>query len=301
MILIAGPTASGKSQLGIEIARQCKGVVINADSMQVYNVLHLLTARPDKDERAGVPHYLYGFVNPSETFSTGHWLEAVRVLLQRPELKAKTCVFVGGTGLYFRALLGGLARVPPVEPAIREKWLLFLKEKGIGPLYQCLAEKDSVMAQRLLPGDGQRILRALEVWEATGRSLAEWQRMGNEPLVDAIRTRRLVLMPERDHLAARINARFDTMVEKGALEEARQLRAMHLDPALPAMKAIGVREFSAFLDGATSLEAAIEGAKAETRRYAKRQMTWLRHQLDESWQQFSSVQEALHAFSPDTK
>lgn len=269
--------------------------------MQVYDILHLLTARPDKDEMAGVPHYLYGFVNPCETFSTGRWLESVQALLQRAELKDKTCVFVGGTGLYFRALLGGLARVPPVEPAIREKWRLFLRENGIGPLYKCLAEKDPVMAQRLSPGDGQRILRALEVWEATGRSLAEWQRMGSEPLVDAIRARRLVLMPERDHLAARINARFDTMVEKGALEEVRQLRAMHLDPALPAMKAIGVREFSAFLDGETSLEAAIERAKAETRRYAKRQMTWLRHQLDESWQQFSSAQEALYAFSSDTK
>lgn len=275
--------------------------MINADSMQVYDALHLLTARPDKDERAGVPHYLYGFVNPGETFSTGRWLEAVQALLQRPELKAKTCVFVGGTGLYFRALLGGLARVPPVEPAIREKWRLFLQEKGIVPLYKCLAEKDPVMAQRLSPGDGQRILRALEVYEATGRSLAEWQRMGSEPLVDAIRTRRLVLMPERDHLAARINARFDTMVEKGVLEEVRQLRAMHLDSALPVMKAIGFREFSAFLDGETSLETAIERAKAETRRYAKRQMTWLRHQLDESWQQFSSGQEALCAFSADTK
>jgi len=301
VILIAGPTASGKSQLGIDIARQCHGVVINADSMQVYDVLHLLTARPDKNEMGGVPHYLYGFVNPGEAFSTGHWLEAVRELLQHPELKGRTCIFVGGTGLYFRALLGGLARIPPVDAAIREKWRLFLQEKGIEPLYEILSEKDPVLAGRLSPNDGQRILRGLEVLEATGRSIAEWQQQRGEPLVDAMRTRKLVLDLEREELAVRISARFDKMVEKGALEEVRQLQAMHLAPALPAMKAIGVRKFSACLDGETSLETAIEKAKAETRRYARRQMTWLRHQLDAGWQRFSSAQEALRLFSYDVK
>lgn len=299
MVLIAGPTANGKSRLGVEIARRCNGVVINADSMQVYDVLHLLTARPDADDMTGVSHYLYGFVNPAETFSTGRWLEAVCELLQRPELKGKTCVLVGGTGLYFRALLGGLARMPPVDAAVREKWRLFLQERGTEPLYACLMEQDPVMAQRLSPNDRQRILRALEMLETTGRSIAEWQRQNEEPLVDGARARKLVLMPKRENLAMRINARFDKMVERGALEEVRKLRAMHLDPALPAMKAIGVREFSACLDGETGLEAAVEKAKTETHRYARRQITWLRHQLEGDWQCFPSVQEALRSFFHD--
>ncbi|RCL03247.1 MAG: tRNA dimethylallyltransferase [Candidatus Tokpelaia sp. JSC189] len=280
----------------MEIARQRNGVVINADSMQVYDILHILTAQPDKDEMAGIPHYLYGFVKPGEVFSAGHWLEAVRKLLQSHELKRRTCIFVGGTGLYFRALLGGLASIPSIEMEIRKKWRQFLQEKGIVPLYEYLAEKDPLMAQRLSPADGQRILRALEVWEATGRSLAEWQRMNAESFVDAVHACRVLLMPERRDLATRISIRFDTMIEKGALEEVRKLQAMRLDPAMPVMKAIGVREFSAYLDGKISLQAAIEKIKAETRRYAKRQMTWLRHQFDETWQHFPGAQEALHVF-----
>ncbi|RCL00320.1 MAG: tRNA dimethylallyltransferase [Candidatus Tokpelaia sp. JSC085] len=297
IILITGPTASGKSRLGIDIARQCHGVVINADSMQIYEVLHLLTGQPNENERASIPHFLYAFVKPNVAFSTGHWLAAVRRLLQNPEIIGRTCVFVGGTGLYFRSLLGGLAKIPPIDTATHEKWRLFLQQNGIKSLYTILSERDPVLAQRLSPNDGQRMLRALEVLDSTGSSIAQWQQERREPLVDIMCTRRLVLAPERYKLMAYINARFDKIIEKGALEEVKQLRAMQLDPALPIMKAIGVRELSTYLDGHITLESAIEKAKIATRRYAKRQMTWLRHQLDADWQHFSSIDTALQSFA----
>lgn len=292
MVLIAGPTASGKSQLAVDMARQCNGVVINADSMQVYDGLPLLSAQPDRQDRAGIAHYLYGFVSPDQAFSTGRWLDSVQQLLQDPAIADKTWIFVGGTGLYFRALLGGLAQMPPIDAAIRDKWRQFLLHNGVQALYACLTQKDAGVAARLSANDGQRILRALEVIDMTGRSIADWQKQGGKALVNPSRAKKIVLMPDRAHLAARINERFDTMVAEGALAEVRHLRAMQLDPALPVMKAIGVREFAAYLDGQISLETAIEKAKAETRRYAKRQLTWLRHQLDSSWQTFVSAKEA---------
>lgn len=299
MILIAGPTASGKSQLGVNIARQCHGVVINADSMQVYDVLHFLSARPYADQMAGIAHFLYGFVSPAEAFSTGRWLEAVRDVLHRADVAGRTCVFVGGTGLYFRALLGGLAAMPPVEAAVRQKWRRFLQDKGAGALYERLQCHDPVMAQRLCAADGQRMIRAFEVLETSGRSLAEWQQQRGVALIDPRRVRKLVLTPQRDVLAARINARFDRMIAKGAVEEVRQLRALRLDPALPVMKAIGVRQLSACLDGAMTLESAIEQAKTETRRYAKRQMTWQRHQFAADWRRFSSAEAAQRSFQQE--
>ncbi|RCL02728.1 MAG: tRNA dimethylallyltransferase [Candidatus Tokpelaia sp. JSC188] len=299
--MIAGPTASGKSQLGIEIARKCNGVVINVDSMQVYDVLHLLTAQPNKDDMAGIPHYLYGFAKPGEIFSAGKWLKAVQKLLQSQKLKGKTCIFVGGTGLYLHALLGRLANIPSIKTEIREKWRQFLKEKGIKPLYEYLVEKDPAMAQRLSPTDGQRILRALEVWEGTGRSLIEWQCINDKPSVDIIRAHKHVLMPQKENLAVRINTRFDMMIEKGVVEEVRKLRAMNLDPEIPVMKAIGVKEFSTYLDGKISLKTAIEKAKTRTRRYAKQQRTWFRHQFDKTWQCFPDAEKSLQAFLRDMK
>jgi len=295
--LIAGPTASGKSQLAVEIAQGNGGVVINADSMQVYETLHLLTARPDAAEMAGVPHYLYGFVSPAQSFSTGLWLQAVVDVLSRPEVANRPWVFVGGTGLYSRALLGGLSRIPPVPPAIREKWRTQLLEDGAEALHRVLAEQDPVMAARLKRADGQRIVRALEVYEATGQSLAQWQEQQGCPLIDTDIARKVLLLPERAVLVERINRRFDKMVEYGALEEVKALRAMRLGTDLPVMKAIGVREFGAYLDGEMTMPQAIEKAKIETRRYAKRQVTWFRHQLGDDWRRFTTAEAAYTAFS----
>lgn len=294
--MIAGPTASGKSRLAVDIARNNGGVVINADSMQIYDMLHLLTARPETQEMAGVPHYLYGFVSPAQSFSTGLWLQAVADVLARPEVADKPWVFVGGTGLYFRALLGGLSRIPPIPPAVREKWRFRLLEDGAEALHVILTEQDPAMAARLMPADGQRIVRALEVLEATGQSLAQWQEQQGRPLIGADVARKIILLPERSVLVERINRRFDKMIEHGALEEVKALHAMQLAPDLPAMKAIGVRELSAYLDGALTKAEAIEKAKIETRRYAKRQVTWFRHQLGDDWQRFTTAEEAYAAF-----
>ncbi|AQS41969.1 MAG: tRNA dimethylallyltransferase [Candidatus Tokpelaia hoelldobleri] len=295
--LIAGPTASGKSQLAVDIAQGNGGVVINADSMQVYDTLHVLTARPDEKEMAGVPHYLYGFVSPARSFSTGLWLQAVADVLLLPEVASRPWVFVGGTGLYFRTLLGGLSRIPPVPPAVREKWRLRLLEEGAEALHMVLTGQDPAMAARLMPADGQRIVRALEILEATGQSLAQWQEQQGKPLIDTAVAKKIILLPDRAVLVERINRRFDKMVEHGALEEVKALRRLKLASDLPVMKAIGVRELGACLDGVLTQQQAIEKAKIETRRYAKRQATWFRHQLSADWQRFTAAEAAFAAFS----
>jgi len=284
-ILIAGPTASGKSAMALDLAERHDGVVVNADSMQVYSVLDLLTARPGPAELARAPHELYGHVHPSRAYSTGAWLRDVERLFRSGVWSGKTPIFVGGTGLYFRALAEGLSEMPDIPPEIRGRWRHELAEGGPERLHSLLSERDSEAARMIRPSDGQRIVRALEVLEASGRSIVTWQAHRGKPLVNRATARFLQIHPRRDELVRRIDARFDRMIEAGVLEEVRALAALKLDPALPAMKAIGFRELQAALEGRMDMAEAIERAKIATRQYAKRQTTWFRHQLGSEWKQ----------------
>ncbi|WP_079212057.1 tRNA (adenosine(37)-N6)-dimethylallyltransferase MiaA [Brucella pituitosa] len=292
-ILIAGPTASGKSALALHMAKKTGGFIVNTDSMQVYDVLDLLSARPQSDELREAEHFLYGHVAPSVSYSTGKWFADVEALLSRADLRTRTPIFVGGTGLYFRALLGGLSQMPEVPADVREHWRNRMSEEGAEALHSALTELDPEIAATLRPTDSQRIVRALEVFEGTGKSLLHWQKNTGTALVDDASATKIVLLPDRKWLGERIAQRFNLMWDHGALDEVRALNALHLDPALPAMKAIGVREISAFFAGEMTREDAIERSIIATRQYAKRQSTWFRNQLDESWKVFSSGENAL--------
>lgn len=278
-VLIAGPTASGKSAVALALAQAHNGVVINADSMQVYGDLRLITARPSVEEEAQAEHVLYGHVDAAENYSVGRWCIDAKAALEAAEATGRLAVVVGGTGLYFKMLLSGLAAVPPIPADIRADVRGRLADTGVAPLYAELWQRDPVTAARLMPGDRSRISRALEVVLATGRSLTDWHRDGMPPVLDTDRAVKLFLTPERMALVERIEARFDVMLEQGALDEVRALKARGLDPTLPAMKAHGVPWLIRHLDGEMTLEEAAAMAKQDTRRYAKRQTTWFRNQM----------------------
>jgi tRNA dimethylallyltransferase len=290
-ILIAGPTASGKSALALGLAERKGGVIVNTDSMQGYSVLDVLTARPSAAELTRVPHFLYGHVHPSTAYSTGAWLSDVTKLIDDGALSGRPddtfferpVIFVGGTGLYFRALAEGISEMPDIPQSIRDRWRYELKEQGAAKLHRILLREDSAVGMLLKPTDGQRIVRALEVLDASDRSILEWQATRGRPLIDRNSARFLVIEPDRAALVERIEARFDGMLEKGALDEVRRLSALGLGPELPAMKAIGVRELQAAMAGDMSFPEAIERAKIATRQYAKRQATWFRHQSGPEW------------------
>jgi tRNA dimethylallyltransferase len=278
-VLIAGPTASGKSALALELAQKTGGVIINADSMQVYRDLRVITARPTPEEEAKVPHRLYGHVDAAVNFSAGHWVADAAAALAEVRAQNRLPIFVGGSGLYFKALTRGLSAVPPIPPAIREGVRARLERDGVDALHAELAQRDPDTAKRVKPRDRTRIARALEVVEATGRSLTDWHREGLPPLLPSGAFSALFLAPDRDRLYARIDARFDAMLKAGALEEVAALAARHLDPLLPAMKAHGVPALIRHLGGEFTHEEAAETGRANTRQYAKRQFTWFRHQL----------------------
>ncbi len=283
-ILIAGPTASGKSALALALAQEFGGVIVNADSMQVYRDLHIITARPTAEEEARLPHRLYGHVDAAENYSVGRWCADVGEALREIGAQGRTPILVGGTGLYFTALTRGLAAVPPIPGNIREQVRGRLQNEGVGPLYAELLERDPQTAHRLIPNDRSRISRALEVILATGRSLSDWHREGMPALVDPARAAKVFLTCEREDLVRRIGLRFAHMLEAGALDEVRTLASRHLNTSLPAMKAHGVPWLIRHLDGELSLEEAAAGAVMDTRRYAKRQLTWFRNQLpDWKW------------------
>jgi tRNA dimethylallyltransferase len=293
-ILIAGPTASGKSGAGLELATSFGGTIINADSMQLYRELRLLTARPSEADEARVPHRLYGTVSAADAYSVGRWLGDVARAMAEAQREGRLPILVGGTGLYFKALTEGLAPVPDIPAEIRSHWRERSAELGRDALHAELAARDPAMAARLGPADPQRIVRALEVIDATGVSLAEWQGGNATPLLAPDDALRLVIAPEREPLYAAIDARFNRMIEQGALDEVRALLGLELDPGLPAMRAHGVRELAAYLSGALTSEEAVAKAKTESRRYAKRQMTWLRRFMAD-WDWYPDAHTAVEA------
>lgn len=286
-ILIAGPTASGKSALALALAEERGGAVINADSMQVYRELSVLTARPSPADEARAPHLLYGHVPGREAYSAARFMSEAARAITDVRQRGLMPIVVGGTGLYFKALLEGLSPIPQIPDEIRGFWRREADRVGAAELHATLAARDPVMAARLRPTDPQRVVRALEVLEATGRSLAEWQAVPGTPVLAAEHCERLVVLPDRDALCRRCDQRFDAMMEHGALEEVAALRDLNLDPDLPVMRALGVKPLLAHLAGALSRDEALEQSKVETRQYAKRQVTWLRGNMI-AWNQIST-------------
>jgi tRNA dimethylallyltransferase len=292
-ILITGPTASGKSALAVKLAQRHGGVVINADSMQVYDTLKVLTARPDEADMEGIEHFLSGHVPAGQPYSTGAWLREAEALVMRLRGEGRLPVFVGGTGLYFKALTGGLSDMPAIPAAIRTRLRERLKEVGPEALHAQLAARDPETAAQLRPSDGQRIVRALEVIEATGKPIRLYQQAHGPVVVDPSRAQKIVVLPERTLLHSRIDRRFEAMLAGGAVEEVRALLALKLSPDMPVMKAIGVQQIAAMLRGEMSEAEVIASGSAATRQYAKRQMTWFRNQLDESWQRIETPNELV--------
>jgi tRNA dimethylallyltransferase len=302
-ILIAGPTASGKSALALAIAEETGGVIINADAMQVYRDLRITTARPTPEEEARAPHSLYGHVDAAVNYSVGWYLRDAAPALAEARRPGRVPIFVGGTGLYFKALTQGLSAVPPIPADIRDAVRAKLAAQGPAALHAELTQRDPEGAVRLSPRDRVRIARALEVLEATGRPLVDWQRDGMRPLLAGEQVVKLFLAPDRAALYGRIEERFERMLAEGALDEVRALAERNLDPLMPAMKAHGVPWLIKHLRGEISLAEAAERAKQDTRHYAKRQFTWFRHQLAD-WPQVApeqalqSLREALHRTEP---
>ena len=276
--LIAGPTASGKSALALRLAEAAGAEIVNADSMQLYRDLRLLTARPAPEEEALAPHHLFGTVDAADGWSVGRWLRAATQTLAEIEARGRAAIMVGGTGLYFRALTQGLAEIPAVPAAVRHSAEADYERRGEAAFRARLAEVDPAAARRIAPGDRQRLVRAWEVYAAHGIPLSELQQTGAPALAPG-RWTALALEPPRETLYARCDSRLGIMLRDGALAEVAALLARGLDPALPVMKAVGVREFAAHLRGEVTLAEALAAAQRETRRYAKRQLTWMRGQM----------------------
>jgi tRNA dimethylallyltransferase len=279
LVLIAGPTASGKSGLALALAERLGGTVINADSMQVYRELHLLTARPNPDDEARAPHVLYGHVSGREAYSAGRYAAEAADAIAAAQAAGRVPIIAGGTGLYFKALLEGLSPIPAADPQVRAFWRAEAARRPAPELHALLRLRDPEMAARLMPTDPQRMVRALEILDSTGRSLADWQREPARPVLAEAETERLLLLPPRENHGALIDARFDAMLAAGALDEVRRLLALGLSAELPIMRALGVAPLAAHLAGALSLDAAVAAAKSDTRKYAKRQLTWLRRNM----------------------
>jgi tRNA dimethylallyltransferase len=278
-LLIAGPTTSGKSHLALRVAERLGGAIVNADSMQVYRDLRILTARPDVVDEARAPHVLFGDIDGAVNYSVGRYIEDMAPVLAQLRNENVLPIFVGGTGLYFKALTQGLSDMPRVSEQVRAEWRGRADNMPVAALHAELAVRDPIMASRLRPTDPQRILRALEVFTETGQSLAFFQSAKSKPLLDIETCAAIFLAPDRIALKAAIDRRFDTMMESGALDEVVALRRRGLDPTLPVMRALGVPQLIEYIEGYADLETAIENAKRDTRAYAKRQFTFARNQL----------------------
>ena len=284
MALIAGPTASGKSALAVALANSLiqtgsDAIVVNADASQVYADLAILSARPTDDEMAGVPHCLFGHVDASQAHNAARWADEARAVIAAAHRGGAIPILVGGTGLYLRTLLQGIAPVPEIDPAVRDA----VRALPVADAHAELAKADPDAAARLNPADVTRIARALEVVRATGRTLAAWQQQREGGIADAITLVPLILLPPRDWLRDRCDTRLVQMFDGGAMAEVEALVARGLDPDLPAMRAIGVPQIAAHLRGEITRAEALEAAQAATRQYAKRQFTWFRHQPPADW------------------
>lgn len=280
LTLIAGPTASGKSRLALDMAEKTGAVIINADSQQLYADLRILTARPAIEDEARAEHRLYGVADAAESWSVGRWTRAVMPLLEELAAQDRPALLVGGTGLYFNALTRGLADIPAVPDAVRDTVQAEYDLEGEAAFRRRLAEVDQTAAAAITPGDRQRLIRALAVAQATGRSLSDWK-ADTKPLLTPGAYETLVVEPPRDRLYAACDVRVSQMIQHGALDEVRTLLARNLDPTLPAMKAVGVPELAAHLSGATTLDQAVAAIRLSTRHYAKRQLTWFRNQTSD--------------------
>jgi tRNA dimethylallyltransferase len=287
-VLIAGPTASGKSAAALALAEKMGGAIINADSMQVYRELRVLTARPTTEAEASVPHYLYGHVSASERYSAGRYQDEAAHALHEVRQRGLLPIFVGGTGLYFGALTKGLSPIPTVPAAVRADVRRRFEALGRDAFFAELAQRDQKTAVKLRPSDTQRVLRAADVLEATGRPLSAWQETSGDAVLRDCRLARFVLSPPRDVVLGRIDARLKTMVADGILDEARALA--ELDPSLPAAKALGVPELVRHLKGEIGLAEALEAVRIATRQYAKRQQTWFRNRMGEwKWLEHDNI------------
>lgn len=279
MALIAGPTASGKSALASQLAETIGGTIVNADASQVYRDLRILSARPSEEEEARAPHRLFGHIDGAEACSAARWAEDARAAIAEAHEAGRLPILVGGTGLYLRTLLDGIAPVPPIDAELRAA----VRALPVADAYQALGREDPALAMRLHPSDATRIARALEVIRATGRSLAAWQQHRTGGIADSIRLAPLILLPPRDLLYARCDLRFEKMLAGGAAKEVEDLLGRRLDPALPVMRAIGVLEIAAWLAGRIDHDAMTSAGQQATRRYAKRQYTWFAHQPPAEW------------------
>lgn len=282
-ILIAGPTASGKSALALRLAGERGGVVINADSQQIYRDWHILSARPSGEEEAQAPHRLYGHITLDTIYSTGHWLEEATREIERCRTSDETPIVVGGTGLYFKALTLGLARIPRVDPKIRAAGEAELERLGLVAFVEALHPRDPKTCARIDLQNPRRVLRAWEVLAHTGKGIADWQDATPPPVLPLNACHAIALTPPRDWLYQRCDQRFDDMVNTGVLDEVEAVLRLDLPKDAPGLKAVGASELTAHLKGEMSLEDAVDRAKKETRRYAKRQSTWIRNQM-QAWQ-----------------
>lgn len=277
--LVVGPTASGKSALALDIAKKQPSVIINADSAQVYRDLTILSARPTEEEMQGIEHQLFGYIDGMEACSAARWASDAKTAIAAAHARDLLPILVGGTGLYVRILLDGIAPIPEIYPEIRQK----IRKMETLEAYHALQDRDPVSAERLNATDTTRIQRALEVIRSTGKPLDHWQKHKVGGIGDQIRLHPLVMLPPRDWLYERCDRRLREMIERGARQEVEQLLARNLPPNLPVMRAIGVAEIAAWLAGDISKEIAIERAQAATRQYAKRQFTWFRNQSPPDW------------------
>jgi tRNA dimethylallyltransferase len=278
LALIAGPTASGKSALAMALAELTPSVIINADSMQVYRDLRIVTARPSEAEEARAPHRLFGYIDGADACSAARWAVDAKTAITAAHAAGRLPILVGGTGLYIRTLLDGIAPVPPIDPAVRAE----VRAMAISDAYAALQREDAAAAERLAPADAARVMRALEVVRSTGKPLSGWQGARKGGIADEVRLVPMILLPPRDWLAERCDARFEMMFEQGQ-DEVAALMKRGLDPALPVMRAIGVPEIMAYQRQKLLKSDAKEAGKLATRQYAKRQYTWFRRQLPEDW------------------
>ncbi|MFN3725805.1 MAG: tRNA (adenosine(37)-N6)-dimethylallyltransferase MiaA [Allosphingosinicella sp.] len=285
LALIAGPTASGKSALALALAERTGGVVINADSAQVYRDLRIVSARPSKEDEARAPHRLYGYRDGADACSAADWAEDARREIAATHADGHLPILAGGTGLYIRTLLEGIAPVPDIDPEVRAA----VRALPTADAHAALQHEDSDAAARLRPSDTTRIARALEVVRSTGRPLAAWQKERTGGIGDAVDLRPLILLGPRDWLYARCDARFETMMSEKGLAEVEALLRRTLSPAFPVMRAIGVREVAAYLRGEATREEALAAGRQATRNYAKRQYTWFRHQPPADWPRFTDA------------